>query len=193
MTMPSNRNHISRSIGFVLLSVIALLTKTLFERNVVHGFTTILAPASISGDSTSSSTATTKILLRQQRRIPSSRTTPRSKSIFELFAMKKFDNESDKDYFLRVTAAASDPEAFERMSLNEQQQPTASVTTNETAETKDEGKPGKYVSVEEWEESYQQSKKDGTISWEERVQMEGQKYGDQYKQNEILRRNMKGF
>eukprot|EP00581_Thalassiosira_minuscula_P008403 CAMPEP_0183710202 /NCGR_PEP_ID=MMETSP0737-20130205/6003_1 /TAXON_ID=385413 /ORGANISM="Thalassiosira miniscula, Strain CCMP1093" /LENGTH=167 /DNA_ID=CAMNT_0025938429 /DNA_START=272 /DNA_END=775 /DNA_ORIENTATION=+ len=51
-------------------------------------------------------------------------------------------------------------------------------------------KKSKYVPIEEWDE---QRKNGENMSKEERVQWECQRMGDQFRQNEILRQNLKSF
>lgn len=46
-----------------------------------------------------------------------------------------------------------------------------------------------YQRIEEWEIEQKSKAKNG--SWEERVQFEGQRYGNQFNQNEILRQHLK--
>jgi hypothetical protein len=53
-----------------------------------------------------------------------------------------------------------------------------------------DGTKKKYVPIEEWEE---QRKNGENMSWEERLQWESQRGGDQFRQNEILRQNLKQF
>ena len=109
--------------------------------------------------------------------------------------------ESKDAYFRRITLAASDPTSFENAVLksehnnnnkktddnnNMEQNSTTTTTTNEPKKTG-------YVRAEVWEEEQQLKRKNGQMSWEERVQFDGQRYGNQFNQNEILRKNLKGF
>lgn len=49
-----------------------------------------------------------------------------------------------------------------------------------------------YQRVEEWEQEQQEElAKQKQTSWEERVQFDGQRHGNRFAQNEILRRNLK--
>ena len=120
---------------------------------------------------------------------------------FRLLAFKRMPGESEKAYFQRVTAAAADPVAFERLVAEDaKQEEPENLRTNFT-ETLDgivgnstADQPTKrsgYVRVEEWEAEQQRKRKSGDLSWEERVQFDGQRHGDRFAQNEILRRNLK--
>ncbi len=46
----------------------------------------------------------------------------------------------------------------------------------------------KYVPIEEWDKSYEAEN-----AWEEKVKFDGQRFGNQFQQNEILRKNLKSF
>lgn len=50
-----------------------------------------------------------------------------------------------------------------------------------------------YVRAEEWEAEEQRRRKNGELTWEERVQFEGQRYGNQVNQNDILRHHLNAF
>lgn len=84
---------------------------------------------------------------------------------------------------------ASDPEAFERMALGKDKEvpvkTTMEVATNQTASTP------RYQRVEDWDR--EQKAKAAETSWEERVQYEGQRFGDGFRQNEILRHHLNSF
>lgn len=87
---------------------------------------------------------------------------------------------------LRVReAAAAEVEAISIGTHYSVQQHTYEVTTTTTTTTITSG----YQRIEEWDEIQRAKAKNGT--WEERVQFDGQKYGNQWNQNEILRRHLK--
>lgn len=130
-----------------------------------------------------------------------------SSSTSRLLALKRLEGESEKAYFQRVTAAASDPEAFQRLvvsSAGETKKASASAASDRKSKNNKNGSSSsgsdaadgekqprrKYVPVEEWEAEQQRKGKNGELSWEERVQFEGQRSGDRFKQNEILRHNL---
>jgi hypothetical protein len=126
-------------------------------------------------------------------------------------AFQQLPGESRDAYFKRVTAAASDPGAFERMAL-QKDEPTAPVerrkkksstslqasssssNATESLESFAEEIPTTqkkrrgYVRAEEWEKEQQQKAKE--MSWDERVQFEGQRHGNRFNQNEILRHHL---
>jgi hypothetical protein len=114
--------------------------------------------------------------------------------------MERSPGEGDDAYYRRVTAAASDPALFEQMVLQSSKIPSSSPTArinatsvNSNANTSVSApalnKTG-YVRAEEWEAQEQQRKKRGELTWEERVQFEGQMYGNRVQQNDILRQNL---
>ena len=89
--------------------------------------------------------------------------------------------------------AAKDPEAFEAYVLKQQQvkKEKAAAAANGTADTigKEEKPKGKYVPIEQWDK--ERSRDD--VSWEERVKYDGQRFGNRFQQNEILRKNLKSW
>ncbi|KAL7543954.1 hypothetical protein ACHAXR_013367 [Thalassiosira sp. AJA248-18] len=107
-------------------------------------------------------------------------------------------------YWDELQTASKDPVAFEkfieesmaRKKLGKEFTPsTASAATangnaDATAENGTPKKKSKYVPIEEWDES----RKNGeNMSKEERLQWECQRSGNQFRQNEILLHNLKGF
>ena len=50
-----------------------------------------------------------------------------------------------------------------------------------------------YQRAEDWDAEVKARQKRGEYTWEERVQFEGQKYGNRVNQNEILKKNLKAF
>lgn len=49
---------------------------------------------------------------------------------------------------------------------------------------------GKYQRIEDWEADRQQK---GELTWEEKVQFDGQRFGNQVRQNDILSRHIGSF
>jgi hypothetical protein len=47
-----------------------------------------------------------------------------------------------------------------------------------------------YQRIEDWEVDQQEARKNGTLSWEEKVQFDGQRFGNQVRQNDILMRQI---
>jgi hypothetical protein len=125
----------------------------------------------------------------------------RSKSTFCLFGA-----ESDMEELQR---AARDPKAFEAYVLRKSQQKksqedlssanAANNNTNRSAVGSESGlksesaapkaKAIKYVPIEQWDE--ERSKDADNMSWEEKVQFEGLKHGNRYRQNEILNHHLR--
>lgn len=95
---------------------------------------------------------------------------------------EQLPGESTTDFIKRVTSQSKD--------LLDKQQNGQSITTD--SENSDEApKPrGKYQRIEDWDA---EQKAKGQNSWEERVQFDGQRFGNQVKQNDILRRHLGGF
>ena len=65
------------------------------------------------------------------------------------------------------------------------------VRQNSTTASASANKPPKsaYVPIEQWNAE----KKKANLTWEERVQFDGQVHGNKFKQNEILRKNLNYF
>ena len=103
---------------------------------------------------------------------------------------------SDDDYMKRLQDAARDPVAFEKFVMakdevvdnNDDDEGTKPQGVDDNSAMNPIKKKG-YQRIEEWDA--QRTKDD--MSWEERVQFEGRRFGNQYQQNEILRRNLKSF
>ena len=93
--------------------------------------------------------------------------------------------------------AAKDPAAFEAYVLKNQQAKKkeeeeaadAASATGNVNDTNGETKRGRYVPIEQWDK--ERSRDD--MSWEEKVQFDGQRFGNKFQQNEIMRKNLKGW
>ena len=93
-------------------------------------------------------------------------------------------DETSDEYFVRLKEAAKDPVKFERFAMGLDDDVVEPVVVDDD----DDDKPKKgYQRIEEWDA--QRTKDD--MSWEERVQYEGQQNGNQFQQNEILRKSLK--
>ena len=96
-----------------------------------------------------------------------------------ILAAKKFQQlpgESDIDFIKRITSESK-----------------AMMENNSYQEEEVEEKPkpkGTYQRIEDWDA---QRKASGEMSWEERVMFEGQRHGNQVRQNDILLRNLHSF
>ena len=118
--------------------------------------------------------------LPMQQRMVQSKLLPDHSATVKLF--NKADNYDD------LLKAASDPEAFERYVLQQSKKAEPKEVSEETK------KPvSNYKRIEEWDKEQRAKGKDKTLSWEERVQYDGQRHGNQFHQNEILRKNLNGF
>jgi hypothetical protein len=101
--------------------------------------------------------------------------------------------ESDIQFFKRIQSAASDSATFERMVLGKDDGDKKEAETATNSESRNKSTSTGYQRVEDWDAEIKARQKKGEYTWEERVQFEGQKYGDAVNQNEILRKNLKVF
>lgn len=116
-------------------------------------------------------------------------------SSWNLFSSNNGDN-YDKDELLRV---AQDPKLFEEYVLQRKNKTKLDEETNSMPgiandpsrqiDEENNSRKGGYVSIEEWDEK----RSSDDLSWEEKVQFDGQRFGNQYNQNEILRKNLKSW
>lgn len=106
---------------------------------------------------------------------------PPSISIYSLTVL--CDSKSDLS-FEELTKLASDPVAFEAYALGKRKMENKKNDSPEPSKLK-----SAYVPIEQWDA--ERSKDD--FSWEERIQFDGRRHGDQFRQNEILRHNLNGL
>lgn len=97
---------------------------------------------------------------------------------------KQKPGESEFAYMKRLSEMASRAQDF----VIQNTTAAAAAATTSTS-TDDTPKKSGYVRVEEWNERAKRA----NLTWEERVQFEGQKHGDRFMQNEILRKNLNWF
>ena len=97
----------------------------------------------------------------------------------------------EDDYFKRIVDASHDPVAFEKFVMAKDGKiAEPSDTVKDPSDDSSTSSPKKgYQRIEEWDAK--RNKDD--MSWEERVQFDGQRFGNQFQQNEILRKNLKSF
>jgi len=124
--------------------------------------------------------------------------------------MKQKPGESDHDFFKRIQKAASNADQFEKMvtenrdnNINNEDArtkstPTATATAKEQTNDSNnnnaaENQKGNYQRAEDWDAETKRKAKAGELMGEERLQYESQRYGNRFNQNEILRKNLKGF
>ncbi|CAB9507040.1 expressed unknown protein [Seminavis robusta] len=124
---------------------------------------------------------------------PSTRLQGNSNNFFQ-----QKPGESDMEFFKRIQTAAADSESFERMVLGDNSE--KKTTTNNSTSTEQQyennnnnGKKKGYQRAEDWDAEMKAKQKKGEFTWEERVQFEGQRFGDQVNQNDILKKNLNGF
>ena len=99
-----------------------------------------------------------------------SRTLPQPPSSLYSSGLEQLPGESDIEFIKRITS-----EGIEKR------------RNNNTATTKPKGK---YQKIEDWDA---ERKEKGILSWEEKVQYDGQRHGNQFRQNDILTRNLHSF
>jgi hypothetical protein len=116
----------------------------------------------------------------------------------------------DPEYIKALQEAAKDPKKFEEFTARQSkigdeiqkknehhEQDMKSLhsgggKTNSTGSlSNQDAKKKGYVPIEQWDKEQKELLKQ--MSWEQRVQYEGQRNGDQFRQNEILRKNLKTF
>lgn len=121
--------------------------------------------------------STNKHIQFQSRQIPQGR----DNSSVALYAgFEQLPGESTTEFIKRITEQSNE--------LLDRQKNGESV---EDTKVDKESKPiGKYQRIEEWDEERNAK---GELSWEEKVQFDGQRYGNQVKQDSILRRQLGGF
>jgi len=149
--------------------------------------------------------------------VPSaSRPSTSSPPLSELSALpdsfRQQPGESSSSYMKRLQALASDPKAFERQRKQEtasvesagasssphrnaQLASTAMTPSNGTDASVEDGqqkeKRGGYQRGEDWDREQEDLRKQ--MSWEERVQFDGQRHGNGFRQNEILRHHLNTY
>lgn len=124
---------------------------------------------------TISSSATTRSQLRS-RILPQ---YPHASFLILHAEFEQLPGENTTDFIKRITNQSNEL-------LNEQKKP--GIISKGSSNDDDDSKPvGKYQRIEEWDAERTAK---GEMSWEEKVQFEGQKYGNQIKQDTILRRNL---
>lgn len=100
-----------------------------------------------------------------------------------------FASDPEKDLnFEELQRLASDPVAFEAYVLQGRLKEKQKMEETEAAQLKTTNSTTKgYVPIEQWDK--ERTKDD--MSWEERVQYDGQRFGNRFNQNEILRHYLK--
>ena len=105
----------------------------------------------------------------------------------------------DPSFAEQLREAAKDPKKFEefvlKSSKNKKEKNGKAFDVAETSDEvpKQEKKKTKYVRVEEWDEELKKKKDGSGMTWEEKVQFDGLRYGNQVIQNDILQKNLNRF
>jgi len=110
---------------------------------------------------------------------------PKTSSLTLQAGFEQLPGESTTDFIKRITSESENL-------LNQQKDgisggDKSSVDNNDAKESKP---VGKYQSIEEWDAERNAK---GELSWEEKVQFDGQRFGNQLKQDSILRRHLGTF
>ena len=105
-------------------------------------------------------------------------------SNFALHAkFEQLPGETTTDFIKRITSQSDEI-------LNQQKIGKLSEDASNDDDGNDSKPVGKYQRIEEWDAERNAK---GELSWEEKVQFDGQRYGNQLKQDSILRRHLGGF
>jgi hypothetical protein len=95
---------------------------------------------------------------------------------------------SQEEYERQLIEAAKDPAAFEAF-VRGKNLPNRDEDRNRIAVPEESSQVRKYQRIEEWDAEQSQE----SMTWENRVQNDGRRYGNQFLQNEILRKFLKSF
>lgn len=195
----------SSSLALVLLVVAALTA----NNGNVEAFSPLLSLSRLSGIQSASASAHASSGTIMYAWWPSKKASSSSSSSSKPRPafLEQLAGESDSAYFKRLSQTASDPKAFEKMVLGELNKDDSTtvaeatkevVSTNYNSNSKDDNADSAigddkkrqrgYQRAEDWEAD--QAKEQKTLSWEERVQYDGQQHGNKFNQNEILRKNL---
>ena len=129
--------------------------------------------------------------------------TSRSTSL-AMGALDRQPHESDGAYMKRLMLVASDAATFEKAVLQGDDYDASSSgstgaangrychqrTSSDAPPTTSTKKKGAYQRAEEWDAQRQAN---GTMTWEEKVQFDGQRHGNRVNQNNILRHHLNTF
>jgi hypothetical protein len=140
-----------------------------------------------------SSTGRTGAFLAWPRATENSMKDSKSGPLFGKSFLEQKPGESDIQFFKRIQSAASDSATFERMVLGNDNRGKKEAETARESESSNKSNSTGYQRVEDWDAEIKARQKKGEYTWEERVKFEGQKYGNGVNQNEILKKNLKGF
>ena len=123
-------------------------------------------------------------------------TTPSNASTsFVLRAgFEQLPGESSTAFIKRITSQSNDLLDQQKSKTNKvimSSRNNSSSSSSSDDETNTNNKPtGKYQRIEEWDA---ERKSKGELSWEEKVQFDGQRHGNHVRQDSILRRHLGTF
>jgi hypothetical protein len=101
---------------------------------------------------------------------------------------KQQPGESDISFIKRITTSSNNDKPLKQ---NNQAFPiNHSATSSGTHKDKNDRVRGVYQRIEEWDE---ERTADGKLIWEEKVQFDGQRFGNQVQQDNILRKHIGTF
>lgn len=124
-----------------------------------------------------------------------------SSSALRAAGFEQLPGESTTDFIKRVTANADaimdkQKSSTERLTAPSSRKPRNasknyhSRSTSDAKDDEDEKPKGRYQRIEDWDA---ERKATGELTWEEKVQFDGQRFGNQVKQDSILRRHLGTF
>jgi hypothetical protein len=109
---------------------------------------------------------------------------------FALSMARRRSDDSRESYLRRLKEAASDPRKFELFVMQQVDDDIEPVSPSKESEVNEGStKRKRYQRIEEWDAQ----RSADNLSWGQKVQFDGQLYGNRFRQNEILRKNLKGF
>uniref|UniRef100_A0A7S4ALM6 Uncharacterized protein n=1 Tax=Pseudo-nitzschia australis TaxID=44445 RepID=A0A7S4ALM6_9STRA len=138
---------------------------------------------------------------------PSNARSPTSSLIFPKFAdatffvlhagFEQLPGESSTAFIKRITSQSGNfleeqnSKTRKLTSPSSRKNSTSNYSSGNDEESDEAKKPiGKYQSIEDWDA---EQKEKGVMSWEEKVQFDGQRFGNQLKQDKILSRHLGTF
>lgn len=119
-------------------------------------------------------------------RMPLIQWQPSSVSLYSMDFNQR-PGERDIDFIKRITSSAAILDGQE----SDKKQQQRYLPSNSTAESSENKQPrGQYQRIEEWDKERIAK---GELTWEEKVQFDGQRFGNKVKQDNILRRHIGNF
>lgn len=106
------------------------------------------------------------------------------------YAFQQLPDESDMDFMKRINQMASDPDTFAAAVLSGDTCAQEGKGAQEGKEQPEKKKVAAYERVEDWDAEEKAKRKKGNMTWEEKVKFDGQRHGNQDKQNSILMDNL---